>query len=70
MIESIDERFSKVKVELMAALIKALTMAEETEPGSIKDSYPALLGISDRDSFDYYSAVNGFATLMGAVPQE
>lgn len=70
MIESIDERFSKVKFELMAALIEVLTMAEETEPGSIKDSYPALLGISDRDSLDYYSAVDGFAALMGAAPQE
>ncbi|MDR6208297.1 pentapeptide repeat-containing protein [Paraburkholderia graminis] len=70
MIESIDERFSKVKVELMAALIEVLTMAEKTEPGSIEDSYPALLGISERDSFDYSSVVNGFAALMGAAPQQ
>jgi hypothetical protein len=60
----------QVKVELMAALIEVLTMAKEVEPGSIKDGYPALLGISERDGFDYYSEVNGFARLMDSAPQK
>lgn len=54
----------------MAALLEVLTMAKEVEPGSIKDGYPALLGISERDGFDYYSEVNGFARLMDSAPQK